>query len=123
MTSTTISNLLVQTLASSTAIATDILKAVFNAILLSLLPYWPYFLGGFFVLLMVATIKLASGQWGAMGSLIYHVIYFGILGVIIAVKGVEILFDPIFDLIYILLYRVAYWLTGLILKQLRGRLR
>ena len=69
-------------------------------------------------MLVIATIKFAFGRWGAMGSLIYHVIYFGFLGAVLTIKGVEIVFDPIFDLIYTLLNPVSYWLTGLILKQL-----
>jgi hypothetical protein len=76
---------------------------------------WPYVL---IFVLFVAIVKILSGR---IGSLIYNIIYFGILFLIIAIWGLEILFSPYFDVIYALLYPVSYFLTGLIHKKARSR--
>lgn len=72
---------------------------------------WPYFL---ILMLFAALVKLLTGR---IGSLIYNTIYFGILFLVITIGGLEILFNPYFDFIYILFYPVSYFLTGLILKN------
>jgi len=112
-------NLLDQILASSQQVAADILKMVFNSLWSSLSPYWPYLVLAFFILVIIATIKLLCGQWGAMGSLIFNVIYFGVISVIVIIAGINILLNPIFDLICAILYPVSYRLTGLILRKIR----
>lgn len=83
--------------------------------------YLPYLIGLLFVLLIIASVKAMLGWTGALGSLLYHVFYFGILGIILKVKGLEILFNPYFDLICAVIYHVCYWLTGLILRSFRRR--
>lgn len=76
---------------------------------------WPYL--AIFVVFVIAS-KLMEGR---IGSLIYNFIYFGILAIIVAVKGLDVFFSSYFDIIYALLYLISYFLTGLILKKIRGR--
>ena len=102
----------------SISFAVEFSKMMIEMIWLSLKPYWPYLAIGFFVLLLWLTIKAMLGEWGALGSLIYHVIYFAILGIFIAIKGWEIIFNPLFDLLAWIFYRFSYWLTGLILSKM-----
>ena len=85
-------------------------------------PYWVYIAIGFFVLLIFLTLKAMLGEWGELGSFLYHVFYFGFLGVVIAFKGWGIIFNPLFDLIAWIFYRVSYWITGLILDKVKNRI-
>lgn len=104
---------------SSTETAVDIVTLVFTTFWTFLQPYFPYAIGTLFVLLITASVKAMLGQTGMLGSLLYHIFYFAILGIIIWIKGFEILFNPVFDLIVLVTYRICYWLTGLILDKFR----
>lgn len=77
--------------------------------------YWQYIL---IFILFTALVKVLTGK---IGSLIYNIIYFGILFVIIVMRGFEILLDPYFDFICLLLYVVSYYLTGRILKKVKPK--
>ncbi|MCK5475453.1 MAG: hypothetical protein KAI71_02635 [Candidatus Pacebacteria bacterium] len=77
--------------------------------------YWQCIL---FLILFTALIKILAGK---IGSLIYNLIYFGILFVIIAISGFEILFNPYFDILYLLFRPVSFFLTGCILDKLKPR--
>jgi signal transduction histidine kinase len=101
------------------ASAAGLTKQFAEAMWLSVQPYWPYLAIGLFVLLFISTIRAMFGKWGVLGSLLYHIIYFGILGIIVWIKGWEILFNPLFDLISFVIYRLAYMLVGLILRKFR----
>lgn len=105
--------------ASSTATAISMLQAIIGATMPSILPYVPWAMGVLFIGLVIASIKALFGQTGMLGSLLYHVFYFGILGIIIWMKGLEIVFNVYFDLICAIVYRACYWLTGLILVKFR----
>ena len=59
------------------------------------------------------------GRTGMLGSLLYHIFYFGILGIIVWINGFGILFNPYLDLIDLILYLVCYFLTGLVLDKFR----
>lgn len=106
----------------ATVFAVEILKATTEMLWLSIKPYWPYLVVGFFVFLIFLTLKAMLGEWGGLGSFLYHVFYFGFLGIVIAVKGWEIIFNPLFDLIALFLYRFSFWLTGLILRKFRNKI-
>jgi len=103
----------------ATVWAVEMLKMIIETIRLSIRPYWPYLVIGFFILLVWSTIKAMLGKWGALGSLLYHVFYFGILGIFIKIRGLEILFNPFFDLIAFVVYRISYTLTGLIVGKFK----
>ena len=101
----------------ATIFATEMVKMITGMIWSLLRPYWSYLVVSFSLLLIIATIKAMLGQWGVLRSLLYHLFYFGILGIFIAIKGWGILFNPLFDLIAWIVYRVSYKLTGLILGK------
>ena len=106
-------------IASSTSEAVDLLRSVFAVFWTSFQPYFPYAVTILFVLLIIASIKAMLGQTGMLGSLFYHIFFFTILGIIIWIKGLEVLLSPFFNLIGFILYRVCYWLTGMILERFR----
>jgi len=99
-----------QSLAEGPKILVPILTETARLLLSSYLEYI------LIIILFTALTKILAGR---IGSLIYNTIYFGILFVIIAVKGFEILFNPYFDFICLLLYGVSYYLTGRILKKIK----
>lgn len=101
-------------------VTSEIVRATFNLLWEAFSPYWLYGIFILFILFFVAGIKFLFGQWGMLGSLIYHIIYFGVLAVIIAIIGVEALLNPYFDLVHVILYPISYLLTDLILQRLRG---
>jgi len=106
-------------MASSTSVATDLLWSVFGAFWISFQPYFPYAVAVLFILLIIASINAMLGRTGMLGSLLYHIFYFAILGVIVWIEGLDILLNPFFDLIAFIVYRVCYWLTGIILQKFR----
>lgn len=107
--------------ASSTDLAVSMLQEVAKSALRGFLPYIPWAVGILFVGLVVASIRAILGRTGMLGSLLYHIFYFGILATIVWIKGLGILFNPYFDLICAVLYTLCYWLTGLILKRIKRR--
>ncbi len=84
-----------------------------------LLPYFPYVMVVLFIWLILASINAFMGRTGMLGSLLYHIFYFGILGIIVWINGFGILFNPYLDLIDLILYLVCYFLTGLVLDKFR----
>lgn len=78
-----------------------------------------YIIGLFFVFSVIAVFKALSGETGMLGSMLYHLFFFTILGIIIWIKGAEILFNTWFDLISFLIYMLSFKLTGLILAKLK----
>ena len=82
-------------------------------------PYLLYAIGILFLVLLYAVIKASLGRWGTLGSLLYHIFYFGILGIIVWITGFEIFFNGYFDMIAALLYPVCYFITGLLLERFR----
>ena len=90
------------------SILTEVVKQMWSL-------HWQYIL---LLILFIALIKILDGR---AGSLIYNIIYFGILFVIIAVKGVEVLLSLYFDFICLLLYKVSYYFTGRILRKIKLR--
>jgi len=107
-------------MASSTVIAVEFAKSILTALWTSFQPYFPYAAAVLFVLLIIASVNAMLGRTGMLGSLLYHIFYFGILGVIIWIKGLGILLNPFFDLIGFLVYRICYLLTGIILQKFRS---
>lgn len=114
-------NFIQQIEASSTEYSVAMLRTILSGLKPTIEHYLPYLIGLLFMLLIIASVKAMLGRTGALGSLLYHIFYFGILGIIIKVKGLEVLFNPYFDLICAIVYRFCYWLTGLILNKFRRR--
>lgn len=112
-------NFIQQIEASSTTYAVELVRAVATGLKPTVLHYLPYILAAIFILLIFASVKAMLGKTGTLGSLLYHIFYICGLGIIIWVKGFEILFNPYFDLIVYLLYIICYWLVGLVLKCFR----
>lgn len=75
--------------------------------------YWRQIL---ILLFIIAFLKIVAGR---IGSLIYNIIFLGILSIAIAVYGFELLFNPYFDIIYLLFYKFSYFLTGRVLAKIR----
>jgi hypothetical protein len=107
-------------MASSTIVAVDFLRSILVVLWASFQPCFPYAVAVLFVFLIIASVNAMLGRTGMLGSLLYHIFYFGILGIIIWIKGLEILLNPYFDLIGFILYRFCYWLTGIILQKVRS---
>jgi len=108
-------------IASSTVLGIEVAKSILIVFWTSLQPYRFYIVALAFLLFIIASVKAMLGRTGMLGSLLYHVFYFGILAVIIWIKGLKILLNPFFDLIVFILYNVCYWLTGIILQNFRNR--
>ncbi len=105
----------------STKYAVEFARMIFTMLWTAFKLFLPY---AFVFLLLVSiwsVIKALRGHWGQLGSIIYHVIFFGILAAAIAIKGWEILYNPYFDIAYFLLYKFSYFITGLILRPFRKK--
>lgn len=104
---------------SSESIAVGFVQIIFKTTLVNLMPYLSYILGGIFILLIIASINALFGKVGMLGSLLYHIFYFAILAIVVWINGIEIFFNPFFDLICFIAYCFCYWLVGLILQKFR----
>lgn len=97
------------------------IRMIFTILWAAFRPYLPYAIGILFIMAVVAMIKALLGQTGTLGSLLYHIFFFGILGVIIAIYGLDIVFNSYFELITFAIYVISYHITGLILKSFRRK--
>ena len=89
-----------------------------------LIEWWPWILGVLFIFFFLAVTKALFGQWGMLGSLLYNVIYFGILLLIVLIFGPEVFVNDYFNLaMAAMLYPLVYFIVGLVLTKLRVRRR
>jgi len=52
-----------------------------------------------------------------VGSVLYHLIYLGVLGITILIKGWIIVFNDYFQIIALIAYMISFSLTSIILKK------
>lgn len=95
------------------------LQALAKAIWVAFQPYLPIAIVLFFIVLAWAFVMALLGKWSHLGKILYRVFLFIALGITIAVKGWEIVFNPYFDLICLSAYLFSYNLTGIILKPFK----
>ncbi len=83
---------------------------------------WPILLLILFIIVLVATLKMMIGHWGMFGSVIYNILYFGVLLIIGLFKGPEVFVSDFYKpFCLIILYPLCYWITGSILDLVRNR--
>jgi ABC-type methionine transport system permease subunit len=112
-------DLISKTMESAQKWGAEMIHIILKTTLTHIMPYWPYVFGIIFILVIFASIKALSGRTGALGSLLYHIFYIAIFGIIIWINGIEIIFNPFFDLICFIIYTFCYWIVGLILQKFR----
>ena len=103
------------------AVAASFVRIIAGTLWISFQPYLPYAIGALFILLVIASINALLGRTGMLGSLLYHISYFAILATVIWIKGWEILFNTYFDLVCFVVYRLCYWMTGLVIAKFKAR--
>ena len=75
-----------------------------------------------FAAFVVLTIKAGLGRWGPLGSLLYNVLYFGVLFVIGLIWGPEIFLDDFFKVVcVVILYPICFRLVGYMLDKMGVR--
>jgi len=109
------------TIASSTVLGIEVAKSILIVFWTSLQSYRFYIVALAFLLFIIASVKAMLGRTGMLGSLVYHVLYFGFLVIIIWIKGLGIFLNPFIGLICFIIYIVCYWLTGIILRNFQNR--
>lgn len=73
-----------------------------------------------FAIFIAVTIKAMFGRWGALGSFLYNLLYFGTLFVVGLVFGPEVFIGNWFGFFTaVVLYPVCYLFVGLIIKRFR----
>jgi len=90
---------------------------IFWSDLLALLvKHWLFITVAIFVILAVALVRSIFGWWDMLGSILYHLLYFGILLVVGLIWGPEIFISDYFhEGCIIILYPICYFVVGLIL--------
>ncbi len=93
--------------------ATEVVAVAFGEMIKTLwINYKVYFVGFIFLFLI-------EKYWdNGIGSLLYNIIYFSILGVVVFLSGWQIIFDVYFELIALVAYVVAFESTGYILRKI-----
>lgn len=79
--------------------------------------HWPY------ILIIIVLVLLAKFLERGVGSVIYNILYFGALGLVVAVMGFDIIFNIYFEIIAALVYVFSFRITGVILRELRHQSR
>ena len=97
----------------------ELMKTTGSMLWGSIQPLFPYIIGVFFIVVAVAMFRALLGETGMLGSVLYHLFFFSILGIITMMFGLEVLFNPWFDLISFLIYIASFRLTGLILQRIK----
>lgn len=72
-----------------------------------------------YVILFIVFLLLMRFFDKGIWSVIYNVFYFSCIGLIIWLKGWEILFNDYFKIFTFVFYLISYKLTGLIMKKMR----
>src|SRR5689334_11626543 len=94
-------------------------RVLWDAFTSFLYAHWFLVIIGLFALLFVATLKAMMGRWGALGSLIYNLLYFGTLFIVGLIWGPEIFVNDFFNTACaVILYPICYYITGQILNKL-----
>jgi hypothetical protein len=114
-----LADLLQRTEALAEQQAAEFLKILLVATWTDFKPYLPYAAALLFIWLVVTSVQAMFGRTGMLGSLFYHVFYFAILGIVLWIWGLQLIFNPLFDLICFAIYRFCYWLTGLALERFK----
>ena len=109
--------------AESIKTAVSFLRVIISSLWTGFKPYLPYAILVFVFIVVIAVIKAMLGQVGLLGSVTYHILFFGILGIIVAIFGLEIFFNAWFDLMSFLIYIFSFKLTGLIMNKFRREFR
>jgi|GEM_PF-1124842 hypothetical protein len=77
---------------------------------------WLIVIGVIFTLLVVSLVKAMTGWWGMLGSILYNLLYFGILFVVGLIFGPEVFISDYFhELCVLILYPICFFVVGLIL--------
>jgi len=75
-------------------------------------------------IILIATIRSATGYWGMLGRVIYSLLYFSILFMIGLIWGSDVFANDLFKpLCAVILYPVCYLITGQILNKTGARHR
>lgn len=77
----------------------------------------PYIFIVFLLFLLVRFLERGAG------SVIYHLIYFSMLLGVVALNGVQIIFNAYFEIINVIAYEVSYHVTGEILNKIKQQKR
>ena len=97
-------------------------KLDWNILMSILIKNWLFFMGVYFIILFVATLKFMIGRWGTLGSLLYNSIYFGVLFMLGLIFGPQIFIDDVFKAACtVVLYPVCYIIVGYILNKIKLR--
>jgi len=94
-------------------------RMLWDVLISFLTNHWFAIMVGLFIIFIVATLKAMMGRWGALGSLIYNLLYFGTLFIVGLIWGPEIFINDFFNAACaVILYPICYYITGQILNRL-----
>jgi hypothetical protein len=97
----------------------DMARRLWHQIMDFLAPYWSVVILILIVVFVFATIKAFAGRWGTLGSLLYHVPYFGILLLIGLIFGPEwFVSDWYKPVCAVLLNPICFFLSGFLMIKM-----
>jgi hypothetical protein len=95
----------------------EMVRSAWNIINPILIENWDRILIAIVILLVVASIKfIFTRRWGTLGSLLYHIFFFGIMYFYFRAVGPEVILEDYFKYISFIIYIVGFFLTRFILK-------
>lgn len=111
----TVVSLLIDNLEQGTK---DAVNMIWSGLIAYLSDHWIVFGLIVFLIFIVVTIKAMLGRWGALGSFLYNLIYFGTLFLVGLIWGPEVFLNDWFGFFTALvLYPATYLLVGWILNK------
>lgn len=93
-------------------------RMLWNVLMAFLREHGALTIGTLFILFFIVSIKAMMGRWGALGSFLYNLFYFGTLFVIGLAWGPDVFADDVFNLACaVILYPICYIAVGTILDN------
>ena len=97
----------------------EMVRSAWNIINPIIIDNWDRILIAIVILLVVASIKfIFTRRWGTLGSLLYHIFFFGIMYFYIRTVGPEVILEDYFKYISFAIYVIGFFSTRFILKAI-----
>jgi hypothetical protein len=99
-------------------------RMIWDAAMQVFLAHWGIIIAGLIVLLLISFLSaMTTRRWAWFASLLYHYLYFGVLGLIGLIWGPEIYANDYFRIVCVVAYIACFSAVGWVLVRLGLRRR
>lgn len=118
--STKIGDLPIKMLNAANDAYKQVARALWDAIRPMIFEHWLIITTAVIVIFIITFIQAKKGRWGNLGKFLYRLIYFGIIFIILLIWGPEFFVENLYNTLgAFILYKVCYYITGMVLDKMR----